>query len=745
MSKKLVIVESPKKAKTISKFLDNNYRVEPSYGHIRDLPKSEMGVELENNTFEPQYTIPKNKADRVKELKDIADKSEEVIFATDGDREGEAISWHLAKIFGIDPEEATRIEFHEITQEAIEKALKNPRSIDKKLVNAQQARRVLDRLVGYELSPLLWKKVAKGLSAGRVQSVALKFIVERERERQDFEPQEYWSLKAELEKNSSDLEAKLRSKNEEKLDKFAISSEAEMDKVLEKLEDVNYIVKSIKHKQKKKKPKPPFTTSYLQQQANYQLNFSSKKTMTIAQQLYEGIDLGQGEQEGLITYMRTDSLFLSDNFLGRANGFVESTFGDEYQQFRKYQTESDQAQEAHEAIRPTAPKRTPKSIKDELTKDQFKLYNLIWKRSIATQIANAKLDHKTLDIKAGEYGFRATGQTINFDGWLKLYPKKVKENTLPKLSKGDELKCNNLEPKQHFTKPPARFSDATLVKELKEHDIGRPSTYAPTISKIEQRQYVTRDKNKKLKPTDIAFVVNDLLTEHFSNIVDTDFTAKLEQDLDHIASGDEEWKPVISDFYKPFHENIEEKTESISKSEVTKVKELGEDPESGEPIFVKVGKYGPYIQKGTQEGEKPDFAPIPEDIELNEITMEDAQKLLTLPKKLGTDEEGNDIIVDEGRYGPYLKCNDENYSLEDDQDPYEITLEQAKKVIKEEKERQEKKEIKTFDKEGIKVLNGPYGPYVTDGDTNVSVPDDKDPSNLNKQECQKLLEEKNEN
>ncbi|MFB6226207.1 MAG: type I DNA topoisomerase [Candidatus Paceibacteria bacterium] len=740
---KLVIVESPKKANTISKFLPDDYKVESSYGHVRDLPKKEMGIELENETFEPQYTVPKNKAQRVRELKQMAKKSDKVIFATDDDREGEAISWHLAQLFGIDPEEATRIVFHEITKDSIEKALEEPRSIDKKLVDAQQARRVLDRLVGYELSPLLWKKVAKGLSAGRVQSVALKFIVERERERREFEPKEYWSLMAKLNKNNSDLEAKLRSKNEEKLDKFAISSEEEMDEVLNDLEDAKYIVKEIKEKQKKKKPKPPFTTSSLQQKANYTLNFSSKKTMTIAQQLYEGIDLGNGEQEGLITYMRTDSLFLSDNFLGRANGFVESNFGEKYQQFRRYKTKSDQAQEAHEAIRPTSPERTPKSIKDELTKDQYKLYNLIWKRSLATQMAPAKIKQKRIDIKAGKYGFRATGQTIDFDGWLKLYPKKVKEETLPKLKIEDKLKCKELEPKQHFTKPPARFSDATLVKELKKHDIGRPSTYAPTISKIEQRQYVSRDDNRKLKPNDIAFVVNDLLEEHFSNIVDTDFTAQMEQDLDHIAKGDQDWKPIIKDFYQPFHKNVEEKTEEISKREVTKVEEIGNDPETGEPIFVKIGKYGPYVQKGTKEGDKPDFAPIPDDMDLHNIDMEDAQKLLSLPRKLGTDEDDNDIIVDEGRYGPYLKYNGDNYSLDEDQSPYNIDLETAKEIISKQKEEREKKTINTFDNGDIKVLNGPYGPYVTDGDTNVSIPDDTEPENLDKEDCKQLIEQKN--
>jgi len=745
MSKKLIIVESPKKAKTISKFLGEDYKVEPSYGHIRDLPTNKMGVELEDRTFEPQYTVPKNKANRVKELKKIAEDSEEVIFATDEDREGEAISWHLAKLFGIDPDEATRIVFHEITKDALDKALDNPRSIDKKLVDAQQARRVLDRLVGYELSPLLWKKVAKGLSAGRVQSVALRFIAERERERREFEPQEYWSLHATLQKNNSEIEAKLKRKDGENLDKFAISSEEEMNQVLEDLEPAEYIVNSIQQKQKKKKPKPPLTTSSLQQKANYQLNFSSKKTMTIAQQLYEGINLGKGEQEGLITYMRTDSLYLSDNFLGRANGFVEDNFGDKYQQFRKYSTQSDQAQEAHEAIRPTAPERTPKSIKDEVSKDQYRLYKLIWKRSLATQMSTALINHKKIDVQANEYGFRATGQTVEFDGWLKLYPQKVKEEALPKLNKEDKLECLDLEPKQHFTRPPARFSDATLVKKLKKHDIGRPSTYAPTISKIEQREYVERDKNNKLKPTDIAFVVNDLLVDHFSNIVDADFTAKLEQDLDNIASGEEKWKPIVSEFYEPFHENLEEKSEEISRREVTKVKDLGTDPETDEPVFVKIGKYGPYVQRGTQEGEKPDFAAIPDEKDLHEIDLEDAKKLLSLPRKLGTNEDGEDIIVDEGRYGPYLTCNDNNYSLDEDQDPYELGLGEAKKIISKAKEEEKKKTIKSFEDEGIKVLKGPYGPYITDGNTNVSVPDKKDPQDLDIEECLQLIKNKNDN
>lgn len=740
MNKKLVIVESPKKAKTIEKFLDDDYIVKSSYGHVRDLPESEMGVDIENETFEPKYEIDQDKAQRVKKLKDLAEKSEEVIFATDEDREGEAISWHLAHIFGIDPDEATRIVFREITQEAIEQALENPRSIDKKLVDAQQARRVLDRLVGYELSPLLWKKVAKGLSAGRVQSAALRFIVERERERQQFEPKEYWSLKAHLSKNNKELTAKLYGKKGEKLDKFAISSEDEMNQVLEDLEELDYVIKSIKHKERKRNPKPPFTTSDLQQSANNRLGFSSNKTMTIAQQLYEGIELDD-DQTGLITYMRTDSTNLSDNFLGRAHGFIEERFSEKYSKFRTYATDSEQAQEAHEAIRPTDPFRDPSSIKANLTKDQKKLYTLIWKRALATQMATAIMDRKTIMISADHYGFKATGQTIKFDGWLKLYPKRSKEKTLPKLKEQEQLKCKELEPKQHFTKPPARYSDATLVKELKKHGIGRPSTYAPTISKIEARDYVERTKNKRLKPQNIAFVVNDLLVNHFSNIVDSEFTAEMEEKLDQVASGKKDWQPIIEDFYHPFHNNLIQKEEELSKQEVTEVKDLGEHPKTGKPIMIRVGQYGPYIQMGTKDDdEKPKFASVPEDEDIHSISKEDAVKMLSLPRKLGTDDGGNKIVVDEGRYGPYIKLDEDYYSLEE-ANPYEIDLEEAKEIIKQKKEEEKKKEIQVFEQEGIKVLDGPYGPYITDGDTNVSVPEDNKPEEISKSKCKELIKQ----
>jgi DNA topoisomerase-1 len=738
MDKKLVIVESPKKAKTIAKFLGDDYIVKSSYGHVRDLPKSEMGIDIENETFEPHYEIDQNKAERVTELKNLASKCSEVIFATDEDREGEAISWHLAHIFEIDPDDATRIVFHEITKDAISEALANPRSIDKKLVDAQQARRVLDRLVGYELSPLLWKKVAKGLSAGRVQSAALRFVVERERDRQKFEPKEYWSLKANLNKNNKDLEAKLYSENGEKLDKFAITSEDDMNEVLDNLDGDDYIIDSIKNKERKRNPKPPFTTSDLQRSANNRLGFSSSKTMTIAQQLYEGIELGN-DQVGLITYMRTDSKNLSDNFLGRTHGFIENRFSEKYSQFRKYSTDSNQAQEAHEAIRPTDPFRNPKSIKNNLTKDQQKLYTLIWKRALATQMATAIMDRKTIMISAKNYEFRATGQTIKFDGWLKLYPKRSKEKTLPKLKEQDKLACKELEPKQHFTKPPARYSDATLVKELKKHEIGRPSTYAPTISKIEARDYVERTKNKRIKPKNIAFVVNDLLVNHFSNIVDSEFTAEMEEKLDKIAQGKQDWKPIIENFYYPFHENLEEKEEKLTKQDVTEVEHLGEHPETEKPIMVRVGQYGPYVQMGTKDDDqKPKFASIPEEENIHSITKDQAIKMLSLPRELGEDDNNNKIIVDEGRYGPYIKVDDNYYSL-DDENPYEVDLKDAKQIIKEKKKEEKKKEIQVFNNGKIKVLDGPYGPYITDGSTNISVPDDEEPDKISRDKCKELI------
>jgi len=749
--KRLVIVESPTKAKTISKFLGSGFTVESSFGHVRDLPKSNMGVDIEDGTFLPQYVTARDKSAHIKKLKDLAKKSDEVIFATDEDREGEAISWHLAHILSIAPESAKRIVFHEITKGAIEAALSHPRGIDQKLVDAQQARRVLDRLVGYELSPFLWKKVARGLSAGRVQSVAVRLVVEREREREAFVAQDYWTITGEFTPKEKEhlFAAHLYSVDDKKLDKLAIDSQEKADEIVTQCFGAAFSIASLTQKEAKRTPPPPFTTSTLQQSANNKLGYSSKQTMRLAQQLYEGIDIGVEGSVGLVTYMRTDSVNLSDAFLKETHAFVEKTYGPNYLLAapRRYKTKSKGAQEAHEAVRPTDPNRTPESVKSFLSAQQFNLYSLIWKRAVAIQMQDARLNRTTIDIAvapaqaAPKYIFRATGQTMLFDGWLALYPNAVKEEMLPELMEGHALVCKKLTNEKHTTEPPARYSDATLVKALEEYGIGRPSTYAPTLATIEARGYVERDENKRLKPMDIALLVTDLLVNHFSEIIDYQFTAQMEENLDAVAEGTREWQPLISEFYRPFHDNLEKKTDELSKQEIAEMKELGTDTETGKKIFVRIGRYGPFVQRGQAEDEdKPVFASIPKGKNMNEVTLEDALQYLSLPKTLSTDDEGNDIEVNVGRFGPYVKYKGKYYSIKTD-DPYTLTLPRAKEIIKEKEEADAKALIKTFPEDNIVVKIGRYGPYITDGKTNARVPKDTDPATLDLAACIALLEE----
>lgn len=751
MSKTLVIVESPTKAKTISKFLGKDFIVESSFGHLRDLPKSKMGIDIEGGTFEPDYVISKDRSKQVKKLKDLSKTVDEIIFATDEDREGEAISWHLAYILKVDPAKAKRIVFHEITKHAIEEALANPRHIDQKLVNAQQARRVLDRLVGYELSPFLWKKVARGLSAGRVQSVAVRLCVERERERQAFESEEYWTLEGIFnpltstakEKDENSFIGKLHSIDDKKIKKLDLKNEKQITEIVKELENTEYQISNIEKKETKRTPPPAFTTSTLQQKASHKLGYSAKQTMRLAQQLYEGIKLGSEGETGLITYMRTDSTNLSTKFLNETNLFVKKEFGDEYslEKPRFYKKKSKGAQEAHEAIRPTDPNKTPESLASHLDPQQLRLYTIIWKRAVATQMSPAKLSKTNIDITAKNYVFRTNGQTMVFAGWLKLYPEQVKNEMLPELTQGEKVKCKELKPEQHFTEPPARYSDATLVKALEEHGIGRPSTYAPTISTIEARGYVERDDNKRLKPLDIAMVVTDLLVNHFSDISNYEFTAKMEENLDNIAEGTKDWQPIISTFYHPFHKNLEEKTEELTKEDTVAMREIGTDPTTGKPIYSRIGRYGPFVQLGSKDDEeKPKFASLVKGQSVETITLEQALKLLSLPKTLGQDKEGNDITVDIGRFGPYVKLKSKYYSIKK-QDPYKITLDEALQIIADKKQEEANKIIQEFDGTTIQVLNGRYGPYITNGTKNAKIPKDKKPEELTQQECEKLIEE----
>jgi DNA topoisomerase I len=599
----LVIVESPAKGRTIEKFLGPEYTVQASFGHVRDLPRTVLGVDVENN-FEPKYVVPPKAKKTIAALKKLIPKSEKIIMATDEDREGEAISWHLVQALGLENSESKtlnskqkkveRIVFHEITKGAIEKALEHPRSIDMNLVDAQQARRVLDRLVGYKLSPFLWKKIARGLSAGRVQSVAVRLVVEREREIENFKSEEYWTvgakLKSENEKVKTEgFEAFLAKINGETIQKPGIKTKTEVDEILKNLEGVDYIVSKIDRKEMKRVPPPPFITSTLQQEAFKKLRFSSKQTMMLAQQLYEN---------GHITYMRTDSTNLSDQAIWAAKDAIMNLFGEKYWAGfpRKYKVKSRLAQEAHEAIRPTDPSRTPENIKSELEPQQFRLYDFIWRRFMATQMKEAVFDTMSIDINAGKYTFSANGQTLKFDGFLKVYPIKYEETELPPLEEKEKLELLELKPDQHFTKPPARYNEASLVKTLEKFGIGRPSTYAPIISTIQGRNYVQKDRTRYFHPTEIGKMVNDLLVQHFPEVVDLKFTGKMEDNLDEIAEGKEKWTSVLKEFYEPFAATLERKYKEVGGKTVEETDEVCE--KCGGKMVIRMGRFGKFLACG---------------------------------------------------------------------------------------------------------------------------------------------------
>lgn len=650
--KTLVIVESPTKAKTISRFLGKDFIIKSSFGHVRDLPKSKLSIDIEHD-FAPKYIVSKDKTKVVKELKEAAKKADEVILASDEDREGEAIAWHLSEILDLKKKELKRITFHEITKHAIEEALKHPRELDMNLVDAQQARRVLDRLVGYELSPFLWRKVAKGLSAGRVQSVAVRLIVEREREIKAFNSEEYWSLDGFFSKNKgTSFEAKLHSIADKKLDKMDLKNAEQVNKIIADLEKQKYTIKDLEKKQTKRNPLPPFTTSTLQQEANNTLGFSAKQTMMLAQKLYEGVELGSEGHVGLITYMRTDAVNLSEKFLTEAQEIITKEYGEKYglKEPRIFKNKNKNAQEAHEAIRPTDAFRTPKSVEPYLDRNQFRLYDLIWRRAVATQMAEAELNSVSMDVVSeNKYLFRATGQTIIFEGFLKLFPEKTKENALPEISIGDKVDCEELKPEQHFTEPPARYSDATLVKAMEEFGIGRPSTYAPTIATIESRGYVERDEKKRLAPTDIAFLVNDVLVEHFAQIVDYKFTAEMEESLDEIAEGTKQWPPVIRAFYTPFKENLTTKDKELVKKDIVEEKTEEVCEKCGKPMVIKTSRYGKFLAC-TGYPECKHTKNIGRDGKVEEKANDE-------PTGEKCEKCGGDMVKKVGRFGPFLACN----------------------------------------------------------------------------------------
>ncbi len=602
----LIIVESPTKAKTLMQMLGQNYKVMSSFGHVRDLPEKELGIDVENN-FKPKYVIIPKARKNISQLKQEIKENPNVILATDEDREGEAIAYHLSQALNL--KKSQRIVFHEITKKAIEDALENPRTIDMKLVDAQQARRILDRLVGYTLSPLLWQKVAKGLSAGRVQSVAVRLVVERKKEIDEFKPQEYWSIEANF-KHNPNFTAKLIKKDDETIPKLGIKTKKKAEKIVKDLRDVEYKVKDIEKKETKRYPFPPFTTSSLQQEASRKLKFSAKQTMFIAQQLYEGVPLEHKKSIGLITYMRTDSLNLAKQALWGIRNLIEKDFGKKYIPSNPnfYKTRTKGAQEAHEAIRPTFPDKKPENIKKYLNKNQYKLYNLVWQRAVACQMNPAVFDNTAVDIEAlprpaspaggrqagKNYEFRATGNILKFDGFLKIYPIKTEDIILPDLEKNEILKLIELIPSQHFTQPPFPYTEATLVKSLEENGIGRPSTYAPILETIQKRGYVNK-RDKYLYPTDIGILVNNLLVEHFPKIVDIKFTAKMEEDLDEIAKGKEKWVPVVEKFYAPFEKNIKQKYGEIDKKEITEEKSEEVCEKCGKSMVIKIGRYGKFL------------------------------------------------------------------------------------------------------------------------------------------------------
>lgn len=747
MAKNLVIVESPAKAKTIEKFLGKDYVVKSSFGHIRDLPKKGLNIDLEHG-FEPHYEISVDKKKVVSELKKAA-SGHEVWLASDEDREGEAIAWHLTQALKLDPKKTKRIVFHEITKPAIETAIQNPRTVDIKLVEAQQARRVLDRLVGYELSPVLWKKVRAGLSAGRVQSVAVRLIVEREREIRDFNAESSFKVTAVFLVDGHELPAELQSK---------LQDAATARSWLENVVTAQFTVTDIAQKPASRNPGAPFTTSTLQQEASRRLGFSVRQTMTVAQRLYEA---------GHITYMRTDSTVLSSLALNAIEGFVKDKYGDQYHKRRQFKTKSQSAQEAHEAIRPTDTYKTEAG--DDET--QRKLYRLIWQRAVASQMSEAQLERTEITIKVSTQPetFLAKGEILQFDGFMKVYGGTKDDVLLPSVTSGQSLERQAMSAIETFSRSPARYSEAALVRKLEELGIGRPSTYAPTISTIQTRGYVEKTdlegtereitelklveaaiqelKSKvttgadrgKLVPTAIAEVTTDFLVKYFPSVVDYDFTARVEEDFDNIADGKQQWAAMIGDFYKDFHPLIEN-TADISRQEVSQARELGLDPTSGEPIFARFGRYGPMLQRGdtADESKKPAFAPLPDGTTIDTVTLEQALEMFKLPRSVGTTDKGEEIKANIGRFGPYIQVGKLFVSIKP-LDPRTITEAEARKLYAEKLAKEAAKHIQEFPS-GIKVLNGPYGAYVTDGKKNARIAKDQDPAKLTEAEARTLLE-----
>jgi len=765
MAKNLLIVESPAKAKTIEKILGEDFEVKSCYGHIRDLKKEEMGIDIKNN-YQPTYIIPEDKEKVVKELKQIAKKSGEVWLATDEDREGEAISWHLCEVLGLDPLTTKRIVFHEITKPAIQSAVSRPRTVDMNLVNAQQARRILDRIVGFELSPVLWRKmsVKNNLSAGRVQSVAVRIIAEREREINAFTATSTFRIEAIFSANDNSGKPVIFSAEGKK---FQDTETAEQ--FLQSCINADYTVADIQVKPGKKTPPAPFTTSTLQQEASRKLGYSVSRTMVLAQKLYES---------GKITYMRTDSVNLSETAMDDISGQIKQQYGDRYKQPRKFKNKNESAQEAHEAIRPTYMENT--SVEDS---DTRRLYELIWKRTMASQMSDAELEKTTakISISTNKEELTAQGEVLKFDGFLKVYMEdrdeedmaedEHREGMLPPLVRGQQLPLREMRATERFTRPLPRYTEASLVKKLEELGIGRPSTYAPTISTILKRGYVEkRDKegvkrdfrilslkeNKiskiveqentgaeksKLFPTDLGLVVTDFLKQYFDNIMDYSFTARIEEEFDEVAAGKLKWNTMIDDFYNPFKKDVEDTIENAER--VKGERELGIDPVSGKKVVARMGRYGPMVQIGeVSDEEKPKFAKLKNTQSIETIGFDEAMELFKLPRNLGVFED-KEVSVNIGRFGPYIAHDGKFYSLAKEFDPYTISFEEAAPIIVEKRTAKEERTIKIFEKEKIQLLKGPYGPYIKQGLRNFKIPKDQQEkaADLSLEEVKKLIEE----
>ena len=763
MQKNLVIVESPAKAKTIEKFLGNDFKVMSSYGHIRDLKKKEMSIDTDS--LEPEYEIPEEKEKLVKELKSNAKKAEKIWLASDEDREGEAISWHLCEVLGLDEEKTNRIVFHEITKPAILEAIEHPRHIDMNLVNAQQARRVLDRLVGFKLSPVLWRKVKPALSAGRVQSVAVRLIVEREREIQNFKSEPFYSVNGIFAITNADgSQTEVRA-----LLGTRFKTHKEVEAFLEKCKEATYTVQSVSKKPLKRTPAPPFTTSTLQQEAARKLGFTVSQTMMVAQHLYEN---------GRITYMRTDSVNLSALCINASKEEIKNLYGEEYSKSRQYRTSSKGAQEAHEAIRPTYMNQT----EIEGTAQEKKLYDLIWKRTIASQMADAEIEKTTVNIAVNgtDEQFIAQGEVVKFDGFIKVYRESLDEeelqeeelsHILPPLKKGQELTRREIQATERFSQGPVRYTEASLVHKLEELGIGRPSTYAPTISTIQQREYVHKGDKKgeertytidtlkgkqvkqavrkemagsdkgKLLPTDIGIVVNDFLMDNFKDIMDYNFTAKVEHDFDKIAEGGEKWTTMMRHFYKTFEPTVE-KTMNARQEHKAGERQIGIDPKSGRPVFVKIGRFGPVVQIGSAEdNEKPQFAQLPSEKSMETLTLEEAMELFKLPRTVG-DFEGSPVTIGSGRFGAYILHQKKYTSLPKGADPMAITLEETVALINEKRQQDEQKHLKVFEEDSkLEIINGRYGPYIAYDGKNYRLPKNmhQRAAELTYEECMKIV------